>query len=111
MKANIYIVGSLIQGGHKTFAFTKRLMNTFMGRIKIYSVGLFAHKCIDTIYNVLPRVNCTNEGGVGGLFLNINDKKIPNPKIWIGYLFLSILIYGNQIPLPLIIGTLVLRYI
>jgi len=36
----------------KTFAFTKLIMNTFMGRMKIYGVGLFAHKCIDTIYNV-----------------------------------------------------------
>jgi len=68
LKANIYIVGSLIQGGHKTFAFTKRFMNTFMGRMRIYSVGLFVHKCIDTIYNVLPRVDCKNEGGVGDYF-------------------------------------------
>ena len=66
LKANI--VGSLKQGGHKTFAFTKRFMNTFMGRISIYSVGLFAHKCIDTIYNVLPCVDCKNEGGVGDYF-------------------------------------------
>ncbi|WP_346661146.1 hypothetical protein [uncultured Veillonella sp.] len=43
-------------------------MNTFMGRMRIYSVGLFAHKCIDTIYNVLPRVDCKNEGGVGDYF-------------------------------------------